>query len=204
MFPQIVAGTVFLYCAVVIAADDYTFRIVSDRILAILFTTGALYGLLAKDNFGEDFENTISGLALRSAIPGLSALLLALIYKFARGRDGLGLGDIKLIAAAGSGCRSSAASMRSRSRRSPPSRAHSLSRYGEGGRPRFWTRCRLRSFLRLLSGFYGFWGNGRSSGSQLKAIRARLARTPLPIVRQAHHEDQLVENTRAHPERVEG
>jgi leader peptidase (prepilin peptidase) / N-methyltransferase len=101
MFPQIVAGTVFLYCAVVIAADDYTFRIVPDRILAILFTTGALYELLAKDNFGEDFENTISGLALRSAIPGLSALLLALIYKFARGRDGLGLGDIKLIAAAG-------------------------------------------------------------------------------------------------------
>ena len=124
MFPQIAAGTVFLYCAVVIAADDYTFRIVPDRILAILFTTGALYGLLAKDNFGEDFENTISGLALRSAIPGLSALLLALLYKFARGRDGLGLGDIKLIAAAGIGCRSSAASMRSRSRRSQPSRAH--------------------------------------------------------------------------------
>ncbi|MGB9163826.1 MAG: prepilin peptidase [Rhodomicrobium sp.] len=101
MFPQIAAGTIFLYCAVVIAADDYTFRIVPDRILAILFTTGALYGLLAKDNFGEDLRDTISGLALRSAIPGLSALLLALFYKFARGRDGLGLGDIKLIAAAG-------------------------------------------------------------------------------------------------------
>ena len=101
MFPQIAAGTVFLYCAVVIASDDYTFRIVPDRILAILFTTGALYGLLAKDNFGEDLRDTISGLAFRSAIPGLSALLLALLYKFARGRDGLGLGDIKLIAAAG-------------------------------------------------------------------------------------------------------
>jgi leader peptidase (prepilin peptidase) / N-methyltransferase len=101
MFPQIAAGTVFLYCAVVIAADDYTFRIVPDRILAILFTTGALYGLLAKDRFGEDLQDTISGLAFRSAIPGLSALLLALLYKFARGRDGLGLGDIKLIVAAG-------------------------------------------------------------------------------------------------------
>jgi leader peptidase (prepilin peptidase)/N-methyltransferase len=101
MFPQIAAGTVFLYCAVIIAADDYTFRIVPDRILAILFTTGALYGLLAKDNFGEDLQDTISGLAFRSAIPGLSALLLALAYRFVRGREGLGLGDVKLIAAAG-------------------------------------------------------------------------------------------------------
>jgi leader peptidase (prepilin peptidase)/N-methyltransferase len=101
MFPQIAAGTVFLYCAVVIAADDYTFRIVPDRILVILFTTGAFYGLLAKDTFGEDLQDTISGLAFRSVIPGLSALLLALAYRFLRGRDGLGLGDVKLITAAG-------------------------------------------------------------------------------------------------------
>ena len=101
MIPQIAAGAVFLCCAVVIAADDYTFRIVPDRILVILFTTGALYGLLAKDTLGEDFEDTISALAFRSAVPGLSAFLVALIYKVVRGRDGLGLGDIKLIAAAG-------------------------------------------------------------------------------------------------------
>ena len=85
----------------VIAADDYTFRIVPDRILVILFTTGVLYGLLVKDTLGEDLEDTISALAFRSAVPGLSALLVALIYKLVRGRDGLGLGDIKLIAAAG-------------------------------------------------------------------------------------------------------
>jgi leader peptidase (prepilin peptidase)/N-methyltransferase len=101
MIPQIAAGAIFLCCAVVIAADDYTFRIVPDRILAILFTTGALYGLLAKDSLEEDLGDTISGLAYRSAIPGLSALLVALLYKAIRGRDGLGLGDIKLIAAAG-------------------------------------------------------------------------------------------------------
>jgi hypothetical protein len=56
-----------------------------------------------------------------------------------------------------SGCRSPAASMRSRSPRSSPSRAQPLSRCGAEGPPRLWTRCRLRSFLRLLSGFYGFW-----------------------------------------------
>ena len=204
MFPQIVAGTVFLYCAVVIAADDYTFRIVPDRILAILFTTGALYGLLAKDNFGEDFENTISGLALRSAIPGLSALLLALFINSRADVMGLVWGILSLSRRLEFGCRSSAASMRSRSRRSQPSRAHSLSRYGEGGRPRFWTRCRLRSFLRLLSGFYGFWRKRAFFRLSAEGDKARLARKPLPIVRQAHHEDQLVENTRAHPERVEG
>ena len=101
MIPKIAAGAVFLWCAVVIAADDYQFRIVPDRILVILFTTGALYGLLAGDPLGEDLEDTISALAFRSAVPGLSALLVALIYKAVRGRDGLGLGDIKLIAAAG-------------------------------------------------------------------------------------------------------
>jgi len=101
MIPQIAAGAVFLCCAVVIAADDYTFRIVPDRILVILFATGALYGWLAKDSLGEDLGDTISGLAYRSAIPGLSALFVALLYKLVRGRDGLGLGDIKLIAAAG-------------------------------------------------------------------------------------------------------
>ena len=101
MIPQIAAGAVFLWCAAVIAADDYTYRIVPDRILVILFTTGVLYGLLVKDTLGEDLEDRISALAFRSAVPGLSALLVALIYKLVRGRDGLGLGDIKLIAAAG-------------------------------------------------------------------------------------------------------
>jgi leader peptidase (prepilin peptidase)/N-methyltransferase len=101
MIPQIAAGAVFLCCAVVIAADDYTFRIVPDRILVILFTTGALYGLLVKDTLGEDLDDTLSALAFRSAVPGLSAYLVAMIYKVVRGRDGLGLGDIKLIAAAG-------------------------------------------------------------------------------------------------------
>jgi hypothetical protein len=32
----------------------------------------------------------------------------------------------------------------------------------------------------------------------------RLLETMLPVVRQAHHEDQLVESTRPHPEPVEG
>ncbi len=101
MLIQIAAGAVFLWCGVAIAADDYTFRIVPDRILIIMFATGALYGLLAKDALGEDFGDAISALAFRSAIPGISALGVAMLYKAVRGRDGLGLGDIKLIAAAG-------------------------------------------------------------------------------------------------------
>ena len=198
MFPQIAAGTVFLYCAVVIAADDYTFRIVPDRILAILFTTGALYGLLAKDNFGEDLRDTISGLALRSAIPGLSALLLALFYKFARGRDGLGLGDIKLIAAAGiwlpvlgSFYAIALASITALA----GALAHRAMAREDGHASGLAAVCGLSCACFLA--FMAFGGNGRSSGSQLKAMRSAARE-------QAHHEDQLVENTRAHPERVEG
>ena len=70
MISQIAAGAVFLWCAVVIAADDYTFRIVPDRILVILFTTGVLYGALVNDTLGEDLEDRISALAFRSAVPG--------------------------------------------------------------------------------------------------------------------------------------
>ncbi len=101
MITQIAAGAVFLWCALAIAADDYTFRIVPDRILLILFATGALYGSLAKGPLGEDFEETVSALAFRSAIPAISALVVAFVYRVVRGRVGLGLGDIKLIAAAG-------------------------------------------------------------------------------------------------------
>ncbi len=101
MIPKIAAGAVFLWCAAVIAADDYKFRIVPDRILMILLATGALYGVAAGDPPGDDWGETISTLAYRSAIPGLSTLLVALLYKVVRGRDGLGLGDVKLIAAAG-------------------------------------------------------------------------------------------------------
>ena len=101
MLIEIAAGVVFLWCAVAIAADDYTFRIVPDRVLMILFASGAIYELLAKDALGQDLEDTISALAFQSAIPGFSTLLVAMLYKAVRGRDGLGLGDIKLIAAAG-------------------------------------------------------------------------------------------------------
>ncbi len=100
MLIEIAGGIAFLGCAVTIAADDYKFRIVPDRILMIMFLAGAIYGLLARDALG-DLEDTISSLAYRSAIPGLSTLLVAMFYKAVRGRDGLGLGDIKLIAAAG-------------------------------------------------------------------------------------------------------
>ncbi len=101
MLTEIAAGAVFLWCTVAIAADDYTFRIVPDRILMIMAATGAIYGLLTEEALGQHLEDTISALAFRSAIPGLSTLLVAMLYKAVRGRDGLGLGDIKLIAAAG-------------------------------------------------------------------------------------------------------
>ena len=94
----VIAGALFLYCVLMIARDDWAFRIVPDRFLLLLVATGAAYALLSSD---EGTIDILSGLAYRAAIPGLLGLAAAALYRVLRGRDGLGLGDVKLMAAAG-------------------------------------------------------------------------------------------------------
>ena len=101
MFPELATGAIFLSCAAIIAADDYRYRIVPDLVLVIVFATGAFYGFWTAGRSGEGWLETLPALAFRSAVPGLSALAAALFYRFFRGREGLGLGDVKLMAAAG-------------------------------------------------------------------------------------------------------
>ncbi len=101
MVADFVSGAVFLYCAVAIARNDLAFGIVPDRMLLIMFATGALYGLYTSDLSGESMAVSISRLAWRAAVPGLCALFAATLYRLLRGKEGLGLGDIKLMAAAG-------------------------------------------------------------------------------------------------------
>lgn len=101
MLLDLVCGSLFLYCVIVIARDDFAFRIVPDRFLLIMFATGALHGFLTADSRGESFVETISRLAWRSAAPGLCVLSAAMLYRLFRRKEGLGLGDIKLMAAAG-------------------------------------------------------------------------------------------------------
>jgi leader peptidase (prepilin peptidase) / N-methyltransferase len=94
-------GAVFLYCAIAIALEDAACRIVPDRSLLVMFATGTTYGLLASGADADSIERTLPDLAFRSAFPALSTLFAAVLYKLLRGRAGLGMGDIKLIAAAG-------------------------------------------------------------------------------------------------------
>ncbi|MGO9171666.1 MAG: prepilin peptidase [Rhodomicrobium sp.] len=101
LFLDLVCGSLFLYCVIVIARDDLAFRIVPDRFLLIMFAAGALHGFLIADSEGESLVETISRLAWRSAAPGLCVLSVAMLYRLFRRKDGLGLGDIKLLAAAG-------------------------------------------------------------------------------------------------------
>ncbi len=94
----VIAGAVFLFCVVMIARDDWAFRIVPDCYLLLMGATGAVYAFLSSNESAVDI---VSGLAFRSAIPGLTGLAAAVLYRLLRGRDGLGLGDVKLMAAAG-------------------------------------------------------------------------------------------------------
>ena len=98
---DLICGSLFLYCVIVIARDDLAFRIVPDRSLWIMFATGALHGFLAADSQGVSLAEIISRLAWRSATPSLCVLSAAMLYRLFRRQEGLGLGDIKLVAAAG-------------------------------------------------------------------------------------------------------
>ena len=101
MLLELICGSVFLYCVIVIARDDLAFRIVPDRFLLIMFATGVLHGFLLAGLRGESFLDTVSWLAWRSAVPGLCVLSAATLYRLLQRREGLGLGDVKLISAAG-------------------------------------------------------------------------------------------------------
>ncbi|MGO9546079.1 MAG: prepilin peptidase [Rhodomicrobium sp.] len=101
MLADFAFGFVFLYCADAIARADLRFRIVPDRFLLIMFAAGVLYAFLTPRLPGEDLPAIMSRLAYRSVVPGLSGLLAAMLYRILRHREGLGLGDVKLMAAAG-------------------------------------------------------------------------------------------------------
>ncbi len=101
MLADLVFGAVFLYCVIAIARDDLEFRIVPDRILLLMVAAGVLHAFLAARLPGDDFSGLLSRLAYRSAVPGLTGLFAAVLYRLFRRREGLGLGDVKLMAAAG-------------------------------------------------------------------------------------------------------
>ncbi|ADP71050.1 peptidase A24A prepilin type IV [Rhodomicrobium vannielii ATCC 17100] len=101
MLISLVFGLVFLSCVVVIARDDWAFGIVPDYPLLALGAAGAAFAFCDPEASYTSALETFEQLAARAAILGFFGYSVAVLFRLIRGRDGLGLGDVKLMAAAG-------------------------------------------------------------------------------------------------------
>jgi leader peptidase (prepilin peptidase) / N-methyltransferase len=104
---DLIFGAFLLACVADVVIYDWTIMIVPDRSVVGIFASGWLYTAAANALAGGGWsgaamlgERPVEHL-MQSVVLGGSAWLLALIYRLARRREGLGLGDIKLIGAAG-------------------------------------------------------------------------------------------------------
>jgi leader peptidase (prepilin peptidase)/N-methyltransferase len=101
MLTSLVFGLIFLWCVVVIAHDDWAHGIVPDYPLLALGAAGVVFAFCDPDASYMSAAETFEQLGARAAILGLFGYSVAALYRLTRGRDGLGLGDVKLMAAAG-------------------------------------------------------------------------------------------------------
>jgi leader peptidase (prepilin peptidase)/N-methyltransferase len=99
----------------VVAAIDARFGIIPDSLSGALIVTGALKVLLESSPAAGTLTATLTSTDLAALIPELDAIcsrameaviavagaiLLRVCYRFLRGRDGFGWGDVKFVAAA--------------------------------------------------------------------------------------------------------
>jgi leader peptidase (prepilin peptidase) / N-methyltransferase len=101
MLISLVFGLIFLWCVVVIARDDWAYGIVPDFALLALSAAGIAFAFLDPEAGHTSVSETFQQLGARAAILGLFGYSVAALYRVVRRRDGLGLGDVKLMAAAG-------------------------------------------------------------------------------------------------------
>ena len=85
------AGALLGWCLVALIALDVAHFWLPDRLTLPLLGLGLLLG-----------PSPLPDRLLAAAVAGGSFLLLALLYRAVRGREGLGMGDVKLAAALGS------------------------------------------------------------------------------------------------------
>ena len=88
------AGGLFGWLLILLAVTDLRHRILPDVLTAALLASGFLVALVLP---ATDFASALSG----AAIGGGSFLLLRFLYFRYRGVEGLGLGDVKLMAGLG-------------------------------------------------------------------------------------------------------
>jgi leader peptidase (prepilin peptidase) / N-methyltransferase len=101
MLISLVFGCIFLWCVVVIARDDWAHGIVPDYPLLALGAAGVAFAFCDPEAGNASVWEALEQLGARATILGLFGYSVAALYRLNRGRDGLGLGDVKLMAAAG-------------------------------------------------------------------------------------------------------
>lgn len=102
--PQALLGTGFGILAVRIALEDLRTMVVPDLELVALLALGVLAAVVdaaSRERSSLLLVQTVRDGVAQVVVLGGAAYLLAFAYRMARGRDGLGLGDIKLLAVAG-------------------------------------------------------------------------------------------------------
>jgi leader peptidase (prepilin peptidase) / N-methyltransferase len=92
------AGALFALVAVAIAVCDMRYGIIPDEFNAAGFAIAMLHAAIAVPDFAI---SAMIAAALRGAVLGLMFLGLRIAYRRLRGRDGIGLGDVKLAVVAG-------------------------------------------------------------------------------------------------------
>ena len=93
-----VLGAALAVIMTVIAAVDLTRYAIPDALSVLAFALGLLR---AGMDGGQGAAAMMAGAALRGIVLALAFWSLRLAYRRLRGRDGLGLGDVKLAAVAG-------------------------------------------------------------------------------------------------------
>lgn len=96
-------GALFLWCLLALALADLRFFRLPDPLTAALALLG-LALMLAGDGTGwPEWPDRLATAVLGAAVGGGSFLALRLAYRLVTGREGMGLGDVKLMAGIGAG-----------------------------------------------------------------------------------------------------
>ena len=83
---------------IAIAVADARYFIIPNPLVLAALGLGLLHALIAQS---EDFSAAMISSALRGLVLALAFWILRKAYKWLRGREGIGLGDVKLAAVAG-------------------------------------------------------------------------------------------------------
>jgi leader peptidase (prepilin peptidase) / N-methyltransferase len=96
--PRVITGAAFGLIMVSIAAIDARDYVIPDRLTFAAFVLGCLYPFT--DMPAENGWSVVEA-ALRGGVVAAAFWLVLIVYRRVRGRDGMGVGDVKLAAVSG-------------------------------------------------------------------------------------------------------